>query len=134
MSSTLNSDTPSLGALNDALWNIREQQRKLQKQLDGLAQEREDLERRLLDAMDAQGTDQSRGTHATATISESIKPQVENWDEFWAFIRRTNSFFLLERRPAAIAYRETMERRRKPIPGVKSFVKRSITLRTRSDK
>lgn len=129
-----NISNPSLGALNDALWEIREKQRKMQKELDELAQEREALERRLIDAMDAQGTDQSRGTYATATISESIKPQVEDWDAFWAYIRRTNSFYLLERRAAAVAYRETMERRRKPLPGVKSFVKRSINLRTRSDK
>lgn len=125
-------ETPSLGALTEALWEAREKQRKLQKQLDALVEEREDLERRLIAAMDAQGSDQTRSTHATATISESVKPNVEDWDTFWAFIHRNKAYYLLERRPAAVAYRELMERRRKPIPGVTSFIKRSINLRNRS--
>lgn len=136
MSSISNTEesTPNLGALNDALWKIREKLRSQQKILDELKAEREDLELKLMAAMDAQGTEMCKGTYATAVVSSTIMPQVLDWDAFYAYIRRNNAFYLLERRPAAVAYRELMERRRKPLPGTTSFTKRSINLRTRSDK
>ncbi len=123
--------TPSIGALIDDLHNNREKIRKLEKQVSELKETRDDLEQRLIEAMEAQGIQQSRGAHATATITESTKPSVEDWDLFYAFIKRNNAFYLLERRPASAAYREMMERRNKPIPGVTSFTKRSVSLRSR---
>lgn len=123
--------TPSIGALIDDLHSNREKIRKLEKQISELKETRDDLEHRLIEAMDAQGVMQSRGAHATATVTESTKPSVEDWDLFYAFIHRTKAYYLLERRPASAAYRELMERRNKPIPGVTSFIKRSISLRSR---
>lgn len=123
--------TPSIGALIDDLHHNRDKIRKLEKQVSELKEVRDDLELRLIEAMEAQGIQQSRGAHATATITESVKPSVEDWDTFYAFIKRNNAFYLLERRPASAAYRELMERRTKPVPGVTSFIKRSISLRSR---
>ena len=124
--------TPSIGALIDDLHSNREKIRKLEKQVSELKEVRDDLELRLIEAMDAQGIMQSRGAHATATITESVKPSVEDWDLVNAYIKRNNAFYLYERRIASAAFRELLERRNgKPIPGIVPFTKRSIGLRSR---
>ena len=87
---------------------------------------------RLLDAMDAAGVDQVRNDILTATLTETIVPQVENWDEFYEYIAETESFHLLERRPSSVAYREALELREgKLLPGVQSFTKRDVGFRKR---
>lgn len=124
--------TPSIGGLIDKLFEIREQTRALNKQAEELKVQKDDYEARLLAALDAQGVTQSRGEVATATVSEAEVPQVEDWDKFYAFIARNKAFYMLERRPAAGPYREAMQLRKgRAIPGVKSFTKRTISLRTR---
>jgi hypothetical protein len=123
--------TPAVGALIDELYAKREQIRKLTKQVDALKSERDDLELRLLEAMDAQVVTMSRSDSATASISEIIRPVVENWDGFYNWIHRNKAYYMLERRPAAAAYRELMETRKRPVPGVSQFVQRSVLLRTR---
>jgi predicted transcriptional regulator len=123
--------TPAVGGLIDELYAKREKIRKLTKEVDALKAERDELELRLLETMDAQGVSMSRSDLATASVSEVIRPVVENWDEFYTWIHRNKAYYMLERRPAAAAYRELMESRRKPIPGVSQFVQRSILLRTR---
>lgn len=123
--------TPAVGALIDELYEKREKIRKLTKQVDALKLERDELELRLLETMDAQGVSMSRSDLATASVSETVRPVVENWDEFYNWIHRNKAYYMLERRPAAAAYRETMETRKRPIPGVSKFTQRSVLLRTR---
>jgi hypothetical protein len=123
--------TPAVGLLIDELHAKREAIRKLTKQIDKLKAERDEFELRLLETMDAQVVTMSRSDKAVASISEIVKPVVENWDEFYTWIHRNKAYYMLERRPAAAAYRELMETRKRPLPGVSQFVQRSILLRTR---
>lgn len=124
--------TPSIGALIDDLHATREKIRGLNKEVEALNSQKANLETRLIEALDAQGVTQSRGASATASISETIIPQVKDWDRFYAFIARNKAYYMLERRPAAAAYREALElRKNRPIPGVESFTKRTISLRSR---
>lgn len=123
--------TPSVGAMIDALHAKREEIRKLTKEVDRLKLERDDLEHQLIETMDAQGVQMSRSEKATASISETLRPLVEDWNSFYDWIHRNKAYYMLERRPAAAAYRELMEQRKRPIPGVSSFTQRSVLLRTR---
>jgi len=125
--------TPALGTLIDNLNSIRERRRELDKKLKAVAEEYKAVEADLLAALDAQGIEQSRGSSATATISENVVPQVEDWEKFHRFLLRNKALYLLERRAAAAAYREMLEQRKgRAIPGVVSFTKRTINLRSRS--
>ena len=122
----------TLGDLIDDLARNRDETRKLSKQLDHLKSEKTTLERELIAAMDAQGIEQSRGKLGSASICEQVVPSVTDWDVFYAYIHRNRSYFLLARRPTSVAYRETLAaRRNRPIPGVQSYLHRTITLRTR---
>jgi len=125
-------NTKALEVLIDQVHDVREQIRGLTKEVNALKTKKEDLEARLLETMDALGTDQSRSKVATATVTELVVPHVEDWEAFYKYITRTKSFYMLERRPAPVAYRETLEQRKgKAIPGVTSFTKRTIGLRAR---
>ena len=83
----------------------------------------------LMQELHAQGLSKATGLKARIGVAESIVPQVEDWDRFYAFIRKNNAFELLERRPAAAAYRERAgSRKDKTVPGVVPFVKRKLSL------
>lgn len=124
--------TPAMGEIIDRLYYIREDMKALNKELDELKAERDQLTQQAIEMMDAQGTDQTRSDLATASITETVVPQVEDWDKFYNFINRNKAFYLLERRPASAAYRDLLESRKgRAIPGVSSFTKRNISLRTR---
>ena len=121
-----------IDALITELYDTRAAITDANKEVDVLKAKRDDLERRLLEAMDAVGTEQARNKVATATISERVMPQIEDWDKYYAFIHRYKKYYLLERRPAATAFREELESRSKPIPGANSYVKRTVGIRTRN--
>jgi len=125
--------TKALDTMIDGIYDIRNEIRALNKQVDELKTQKEEMELKLIDMMDAVGTDQSRSSVATATISETVVPQVTDWDAFWKFIMRNKATYLVERRPAAVAFRETLEQRKgRAIPGVSSFTKRTVGIRVRS--
>jgi hypothetical protein len=87
------------------------------------------LEILLFEAMDKEGVTKTSSTKATASISTSVVPQVEDWDEFYKYIHKNKFYHLLERRPSAAGCREIMEGKGK-LPGVVPFVRRKINLRT----
>lgn len=125
--------TAALDTLIDDIYDIRNEIKALNKQVDELKANKETMELKLIDMMDSVGTDQSRSSVATATISETTVPQVTDWDAFYRFIKRNNAFYMLERRPAAVAFRETLaQRKNRAIPGVSSFTKRSVGIRVRA--
>ncbi len=112
-------------------YEVREQLRGLSKQEDIFKKQRDELRDRLLSAMDAAGTDLARSNLATISITEKELPQVEDWDAFWTEIHRKKMYYLLERRPAAAAFREFVKMFGRPPRGVKSFTKRDVSLRSR---
>jgi len=124
--------TPSLGAQIDALHDNREEIRKINKQLKLFIEQKEILEQGLLATMAAQDIEQSRGNVATATVSTTTVPNVIDWDSFYAFIKENDAFYLLDRRPATLAYRELLEAREgEAIPGVQPYDRITISLRSR---
>lgn len=120
-----------IGEEIDHLWKLREDIRVLEdkiKEKKAVLEEKSDA---LMARLRTEGMDMARGQRATVSIKETVVPQVENWDEYYRFIRRNNAFHLLERRAAAAPYRELLEDRKgKPIPGVVPWTKRTLNLRT----
>lgn len=121
-----------IDALITKLFNARQAIAEANKEVTALVQIRDEIESKLLAAMDAIGTEQARNKVATATVSEKIMPKVEDWDKFYAFIHRYKAYYLLERRCASVAFRETLDTRSKPIPGTTTFTKRTVGIRTRT--
>lgn len=119
----------SIGAKIDAMWELREQKRALEAEMERLEKQMQDLEHELLTHMDAEETTKAGGDRATVTVSESIKPSVEDWDALYAFIYRHKAWHLLERRASVTGCRELFETKG-VIPGVVPFLQRRVRLTT----
>lgn len=119
----------TIGVKIDEIYALREQKRALEEQINLLASQIEDRSNELMDLMDAQGVTKSTGNTATVYVSESIKPAVENWDDFYKYIHRHKYYHLLERRPSVTGCRELLETKGK-IPGIMPFKQRKLNVRT----
>lgn len=119
----------TVGVKIDALHALREEKRQLEETVKAKVQEIDLLENELIDQMDAQGIVKSTGSKATVSISTSVKPSVEDWDAFYAFINKNKYFHLLERRPSVTGCRELFDTKGK-IPGVVPFTQRKLNVRS----
>lgn len=119
----------TIGAKIDALHKMREERRLLEEQATNIKKEADLLEAELMAQMQKEGVTKSSGTRATVSISETVQPSVEDWNVFHEYIRKTKSFHLLQRRPAALACRELFDTKGK-IPGVVPVLERSLNLRS----
>lgn len=122
--------TVKLGELGDALYAKKQEiaaANEVVKRLDAEAREIED---ELLIRMQDAGTDIVRGSSATISISENIRPQLQDWDAFSAFVQRKKALHLFERRISTTAYREMKEALgNKPVPGVTEFTQLRLNVR-----
>lgn len=120
----------SLGARIDEIYALKQQKRELEERAEEMGRRISAAETDLLEVMEESGTQKATGLRASASITESVVPQVEDWDEFYKFIRRNNAFELLQRRPAVEAWREhAAARREQTVPGTVPYIKRQVSVR-----
>jgi len=120
----------SIGSLIEQLNAARDIIRGINSDLSKAKEVKTDLESRLLESMEAQGTDTASYSGASVSITRVIVPLVTEWDEFYAYIRKNDAFYLLERRPASVAYRDLLEATDgEAIPGVSSYERVGISMR-----
>lgn len=119
--------TDSLGYKADEFFYLRERKRELEAALEAVEHEMSDKEAELLAAMDAQGVSKISGKTSTISVSESVKPSVEDWSEFENYIHANRYFHLLERRPSVLGCRELFEKNGR-IPGVVPYVQRKLRM------
>jgi predicted nuclease with TOPRIM domain len=123
--------TRSVGTIIDSLFQLRESKRQLEEQVKNLTTQYTELEEQLMEKLDADGLDKATGKLATAWVSSTVVANIdgeENWKEFYAFIKKTGYFHLLQRRVSDAAYRELLESGKK-IPGTQPFTKKRLNLR-----
>lgn len=118
----------NIGQSIDALYTLREQKRELNQQIKEIDENYSQIESKLIAMLQEQEMDTGKSKLASATISTSIVPNVDDWEAFYAFIVETNQPFLLERRPSVTAYRDLLQAGEE-IPGVEPFTKVSLSLR-----
>lgn len=112
----------------EALVNCRDERRRIADRDKELIDIWRGLESELLTRLDDQGMLQGKTTAGTATITMTIQPVVTDWDALHEHIKETGDFYLLQKRPAAAAFRELHQSGEK-IPGMEAFEKRTISLR-----
>lgn len=117
----------SLGKLADDFFMLREKKRAIEEQLEMVEQEMRIAEMELLSQLDAQQVTKVTGKLATVSISESVKPSVEDWSEFENYIHDNRYYHLLERRPSVLGCREIFEKVGR-IPGVVPYVQRKVRM------
>lgn len=119
----------TVGAKIDALHALREEKRGLEELLKAKVQEIDLVENDLIEQMDQQNITKSTGSKATVSISVSVKPSVEDWDAFYAYIHKNKYYHLLERRPSVTGCRELFDHKG-AIPGVVPFTQRKLNIRS----
>lgn len=79
-----------------------------------------DAEEALYNAMQEQGVDRVRSEHITVSLVEKTRPQVTDWEAFYAVVAEHPQ--LLERRVSAKPYLELLEARGgEAIPGTQLY-------------
>lgn len=100
---------PNPGALIDKLAKARAAKTAnavITKRLD---EEYKAIEAEVMETLEAQGITGAKGKLGTVSIIEAIVPDVQDWDKFYAMIKKNGWFHLLNRAPNAPAFREALE-------------------------
>ena len=118
----------TFGAMIDEMYEIRSQKQELETEAKQLGEQMKRLEASIITRLDEDETTMSRGKAASAILTETVVPKVEDWDGFYQYIQENEAFHLLQRRVSTAAARETLEAG-ETISGVSTFTKRAISLR-----
>jgi hypothetical protein len=121
--------TPTPDLVNE-LFDLREAKRSLEAQIKEIESRVSEIKAELIPRFQEDGTQSTATNRASATLTETILPQVVDWDAFYAYIKDTDSFYLLERRPASTAWRELHRADMTP-PGTQAYTKYDLNLRRR---
>jgi hypothetical protein len=116
------------GAIIAKMVEIRDEKRRLKEREKELTEEWRTIEMEFLVRLDEQGMKKASTDDGTASITEVVLPQVTDWDAVYEHIRETGDFYLLQKRPAAAAFRELNDADI-AVPGIEAYTKRSISLR-----
>lgn len=122
--------TLNLGQLGDDIYRKNAEIAAANEVVSQLEREKRDLESKMLQAMADVGTDIVRGELATVSISETVRPKIDDWDQFATFVLRKKAPHLFERRISAKAYTEMKETLKgKPVPGTSEYVQQRLNVR-----
>ena len=126
---------PTIGALADQIWKLKQEKKKADAVVKALEKDIETLELQIIEMLDSQETRKGEGKLASISITSSIQPSTENWDDFIRFVAagkrndKTAYLHLVQRRVSVEAYRELLSLGIN-VPGIKPFTKRSLSVTT----
>jgi hypothetical protein len=120
----------TIGSMIDDINKLRERKRKLTAEVDEIEKEYKTLEEEIKGRLMAEGMDKASGKTATVSISKNIVANVVDWEKVCAYVKRTGNFQLFQRRISDPAFRELLEKKKSAIPGMESFEKLSLNLRS----
>lgn len=109
----------TLGSLIDELYLARDKRIEQQREVDAKKVIERQIQAQIMDMLDKQGITSSRGKVATASITSSTKPTVDetSWKKVYDYIHKHKAFHLLQKRIAVEAWRELHESGIK-VPGI----------------
>lgn len=119
----------TIGELIDGMYRLRQKRLTLQKQVDDLKAQQNQVEAALMEALRAQNTRKGEGSLASASITSSINPVATDWDALNKWILRHKELALFQKRLSAPRYRELLEEHPKGIPGADSYEQFTVNLR-----
>ena len=116
----------------DKLFLLRETKRGLENQIKEVNTEIADLNDSLISKYDEIGTVTARGNYASATITESVVPTIDDWSLVQKYIMDNDALYLVHRRVSSGPWKELLDTG-ESVPGIVPFTKRSISLRKLGD-
>ena len=121
-------DQQSLGSTIDRLLDLSQRLKRLGQVEKRIKEEMDELEGRVMSALDAQDSVLGSGLRGKATISSSEVPTLEDLDVLFEFMKQNDAPYLLERRVALTPWRELLQQGTL-VPGTKSFTKRKVAIK-----
>jgi hypothetical protein len=116
----------TMGACADLLYETREKRLAAQKIVDELAKQESAVREHIINNLPKSDTGVS-GKRARVSVVTKQVPQVKDWDKFYAHVKKTGQFELMQRRLADTAIRERWDNG-KQVPGVEAFGVVSVSL------
>ena len=101
----------------------------LNAQLKEINRTKEELDYQLLTKLDEQGLSRTANGDASVSINQDTVPEVVDWDAFYAYVKATDDFSLLQRRVSSTAYKE-LRKLGEEVPGLQPREIRRINFRS----
>jgi len=117
----------ALGACADKLFELRNKRLAEQKKVDEIAAEESALKNHIIENLPKSEASGVAGKLARVTVVTKQVPQVEDWDAFYKYVKKTGSFDLMQKRLTDAAIKERWEAG-KEVPGVKHFNAVSVSI------
>ena len=118
----------TLSSLIDSLSTLRSQKKHVESDLKTIEERIGGIEYDIMRAMDAEGITESKSAVGKVVVSESVYPKLEQWEQFADYVLSERALYLLEKRPAVLAYREQLTLGR-AVPGILPYTKRKVTFK-----
>lgn len=117
----------NLGELIDRRADLKVSKAEAQRVVDAIDDEVKEVERMILETMRASDVKMAAGSKAKAVIKEDLQPSVKDWDALHGYIKDNNAFYLLQKRVAATAFRDSLNAG-DSIPGVEAVPVTSLSI------
>ena len=88
----------SIGSMIDGLYDLRAQRLAIEKQVEELKAAETEMREAIIGTLKESGLEGAKGEAATASLQYKIKPNVQDWDAVYAYIRENDMFALLQKR------------------------------------
>lgn len=116
----------SIAQLADLLYTTRQDRLALAKQVEEMQKLETAIKDYIIDNLSKDSTGVA-GKVARVSIVPKVRPVVEDWDKFYAHIKKTGNFELMQRRVSDPAIKERWEDN-KEVPGVTHYPYKDISL------
>ena len=116
----------------DHMFMLRERKRGLEAQIKETNAEITECMEWLIQRYSDIGTTTARGKLASATLTETLVPVIEDWGEVADWVLANDAVYLLHRRVSSGAWKELLDAG-ETVPGIRPFTKTSISLRKLGD-
>ena len=110
----------TIGSAVDLYYKIREERLLKEEDTKEMKKQEAELADYICKQMPKTGTTGVRGKLANFTTEPVTVPTAKDWDATWAYIKKNNAFFLLQKRLNDKAVREVWDAG-KTIPGIEKF-------------
>lgn len=107
----------TIGACADRLYKLREERYALNKKIDEIKEEEARITEHVINTLPKSEATGVAGKTARVAVKTKVVPQVHDWTAFYAFVKKTGAFDLMQKRLSDKAIAERWENK-KAVPGV----------------
>lgn len=117
----------TIGACADRLFELKAQMSIVNKQLEALDAERKKIQEHVINELPKSNATGISGKTANVRVITADVPQVQDWEAFYGYVRKTKRTDLMQRRLSEGAIAEILDSG-KTVPGVVPFTVVKISL------